>query len=195
MVLSPELGFKSLLALVLLAQCAVLLGDDGKSKPPTTVAAVDLARYAGTWYEIAKIPNRFQRACDRDTTATYTVRDDGRLTVINRCIERDGTPKEARGVARVVDGRTCARLKVSFVRFLGLQLFWGDYWIIGLAPDYRYAVVGTPTRKYGWILSRTPAMAPADLATVHQLLQRNGYNPDDFQMTRQTAAGTDPSPQ
>ncbi|MEJ2615767.1 MAG: lipocalin family protein [Ignavibacteriaceae bacterium] len=153
---------------------------------PVTVDSVDLTKYAGLWYEIAKIPNSFQKSCARNTTATYKLRDDGKIDVINKCIEKNGDINEAKGIAEVADIATNAKLEVSFVRILGIQLFWGDYWIIGLDKDYKYAVVGTPTRKYGWILSRTPGLSTRDMNTIYNLLRAQGYNPKDFVMTEQT---------
>ena len=105
--------------------------------------------------------------------------------MVNRCVESDGTADEAKGIARVVDTTTNSRLQVSFVRLLGLQLFWGDYWIIGLDPDYRYAIVGSPTRKYGWILSRTTSLSPEDSAKVDTVLKEQGYDPNAFVPTEQ----------
>jgi len=150
-----------------------------------TVDSVELNKYVGLWYEIAKIPNSFQKKCSRNTTATYVLRDDGRIDVINRCVESDGTVDEARGIARVVDTVTNSKLEVSFVRVLGLQLFWGDYWIIGLDCEYKYAVVGTPSRKYGWILSRTPTLSHEDLDKIFETLRFQGYDPKSFVFTEQ----------
>ena len=152
---------------------------------PTTVDSVDLNKYVGLWYEIAKIPNSFQRNCDHNTTATYKLIEDEKIEVINRCIEKDGSVNEAKGIAKVVDTKTNSKLEVSFVRIFGISLFWGDYWIIGLDKDYRYAVVGTPTRKYGWILSRSPKLSDEDMGNIFTLLRRQGYNPKDFEMTEQ----------
>ena len=150
-----------------------------------TVDSVELKKYVGLWYEIAKIPNSFQKNCSRNTTATYVLRKDGRIDVINRCVESNGTVDEARGVARVVDTVTNSRLEVSFVRVLGLQLFWGDYWIIGLDSEYKYAVVGTPSRKYGWILSRRPVLSQEDLNKIFEILRSQGYDPKLFVFTEQ----------
>ena len=154
-------------------------------KEPATVDSVDLERYAGTWYEIAKIPNRFQRKCSRNTTATYRLRSDGRIDVVNRCVDDSGNIIEARGIAKTSDPETNAKLKVSFVRLFGISLFWGDYWIIGLDRDYSYAVIGTPSRKYGWILSRAPVMSETDLADAFVILEEQGYDPDDFEKSAQ----------
>lgn len=151
-----------------------------------TVKSVKLAKYTGIWYEVAKIPNRFQKQCDRNTTATYELQSDGTLSVINRCIESDGSEDSADGVARVVDTLTNARLEVSFFSILGFHLFWGDYWIIGLDEDYQFAVIGTPSRKYGWILCRQPKISDENMEKAFAILRSQDYNPDDFILSRQT---------
>ncbi len=122
--------------------------------PLQVVSFVDLNRYMGTWYEISRYPHRFQEDCV-GSTATYNLRDDGKVDVLNQCYKEklDGELKKAHGKAWVVDPATNAKLKVSF--------FWpfsGDYWIIDLGENYEYAVVGDPNRKYLWILSRSPKM-------------------------------------
>ncbi|MBN1480133.1 hypothetical protein EH223_19425 [candidate division KSB1 bacterium] len=149
-----------------------------------TVEFVDLDRYAGLWYEIAKIPNRFQKRCASGTTAEYKLIDNGYVQVINRCREANGDQASIKGRARVVDSRTNARLQVSFVRFFGKNWFWGDYWIIGLDKNYQWAVVGHPDRTYGWILSRTPEMAESDLQSCYQILREQGYDPQTFVATK-----------
>ena len=149
---------------------------------PRTVAAVDLPRYLGTWYEIARLPNRFQdgggRACEQ-VTATYTARPDGRIGVLNRCDDA-GRPRVAAGQAYVVEGSGGARLRVSF-----FWPFYGDYWVVGLDPDYRWAVVGDPDRKYLWILSRRPAMPPADYAAAVGIARAQGFAVEALRPTRQ----------
>lgn len=154
--------------------------QDSAGRPVTTVSAVDIERYVGLWYEIARVPNRFQKDCARGTTAEYTRRDDGRIEVVNRCEKEDGSVIEARGIAKVVDEAGNAKLKVSFVSFLGWRPFWGDYWVIGLDEEYRWAVVGTPDRKYGWILARTSSLDDESLEEVYSVLERNGYKRDAF---------------
>lgn len=138
-----------------------------------TVEHVDLGKYAGVWYEIARYPNSFQKGCVA-TTATYSLRDDGRVDVVNRC--RKGSPtgplKVAHGQAKVVDAATNAKLKVSF-----FWPFWGDYWVIELGPDYRYAVVGHPDRDYLWILSRSPSMDDATYQGIERRLKDQDYDP------------------
>jgi apolipoprotein D and lipocalin family protein len=152
-----------------------LTGGCGALYPPLDVVAkVELDRYAGTWYEIARYPNSFERGCV-GVTADYTPRDDGRIDVVNTCFESslDGPSRDILGSARVVDETTNAKLKVSF--------FWpfeGDYWIIDLAEDYSYAVVGEPARRFLWILSRTPAMDDALYEDIIAWLPEVGYDPD-----------------
>lgn len=122
------------------------------------VRDVDYQRYAGTWYEIARLPNRFQRACAGDVTATYAPRPDGRIEVTNRCRQSDGNFREAKGVARRVERQPSSVLEVRFAPALlsFLPAVWGDYQIIALGADYEFAVVGTPNRSYLWILARRP---------------------------------------
>jgi apolipoprotein D and lipocalin family protein len=115
------------------------------------VPHVELKKYLGKWYEVAHLPARFQEGCS-DTTATYTLSEDGSISVLNEC-RRNGKVKRAKGKAKVVDKNSGAKLKVTF-----FWPFYGDYWIINLGDNYDYAVVGTPNRKYLWILSRTPQM-------------------------------------
>lgn len=122
-----------------------------KNKPLKTVGHVELEKYLGKWYEIAKFPQGFEKGCT-DVTAEYNLRDDGKIGVLNSCI-KDGQPKTSEGVALVDDKESNAKLEVQFQ-----WPFNGKYWIIVLAPDYSYAVVGHPNRKYLWILNRKPVM-------------------------------------
>lgn len=157
------------------------------SRDVQTVARVDLARYAGNWFEIARFPNRFQQRCAGEVQASYAVRTDGRVDVINRCTGEDGRVVEARGVARVVDTRTYARLKVRFAPALlsWLPIVWGDYWVVGLADDYSWAVVGSPDRKYLWILARTTALAGESYERALATARDNGFAVERLVATRQ----------
>ncbi len=173
---------KLFLIIFILSVSIMKAQTSNKIGEPVTVDSVDLSRYVGKWYEIAKIPNSFQKKCASNTTATYVFRKDGNIDVINRCIEKNGSISEAKGIARIVNKKTNAKLEVSFVRIFGISLFWGDYWIIGLDKNYNYAVVGTPTRKYGWILSRTSVLSKNDLDQAFTILRNQGYNTNDFEM-------------
>jgi len=163
-----------------------------QSDPVRTVDAVDLTRYLGEWFEIARFPNRFQNACTGDVRATYTRRPDGRIDVFNRCRSTDGRLIDARGVARIVDARTSAKLKVRFApaALSFLPFVWGDYWIISLADDYSWAVVGSPDRAYLWILARAPAMETAQLAAARAAARANGFDVDRLEMTPHGRVGT-----
>ncbi len=141
------------------------------SEPPPVVPQVDLARYMGTWHEVARLPNRFQRGCGC-TTATYALRPDGRVSVLNQC-GVEGKTKAARGWAKVVDRSTNAKLKVTF-----FWPFFGDYWVLALDPDYRWVLVGTPNRKYLWVLSRTPRLEEATLQGLLERARTLGYDTD-----------------
>ncbi len=169
---------------------AVASGPDTgthQQKPPETVKQVNLERYTGLWYEIARLPNRFQKKCAGETTADYSLREDGKITVVNECKKLDGKIDRIKGIAKVVDKNTNARLKVSFFSLLGFSLFWGDYWIIGLDDNYRWAIIGSPNRKYGWILAREPHLGSEQLQYIYQILEKQGYNPGEFQMTPQVS--------
>ena len=162
-----------LVALVLAATGCAESTTQRESLPPLqTVERVELDRYLGTWYEIASYPQRFQKGCT-GTTATYSLRDDGRIDVLNRCRKDalDGKLDEANGLARVVDDKSNAKLEVSFFR-----PFWGDYWIIDLGQDYEYAVVGHPGRDFLWILSREPQMSDAAYQAIITRLEEQQYD-------------------
>ena len=156
-----------------------------------TVSTVDLNRYLGTWFEVARLPNRFQETCAKNVQASYGRRADGRLDVINRCETSDGRTIEARGLARVVDSSGSAKLKVRFAPAVlsFLPFVWGDYWIIGLDPDYRWAVVGSPDRRYLWILSRAPVLDAEALGAATAIARQNGF--DTGRMTAPARAAGD----
>ena len=153
-----------------------------KDKPPLTVVdRVDLERYLGKWYEIASYPAWFQKGCT-GSTAEYSLLPDGKIQVVNRCRKNglDGPLKESKGKAEVADTATNAKLKVWF--------FWpfkGNYWIIDLNPDYQWAVVGEPSRKYLWILSRMPTMDETVYQEILGRLPQKGYDPARLHRTAQ----------
>lgn len=153
------------------------------------VPTVDLNRYAGTWYEVARLPNRFQKQCISDVTATYTLLEDGEIRVVNRCRKENGEIDEAEGRAkRANDDGPNTKLKVRFAPAIlsFLPFVWGDYWIIDLASDYSYAVVGEPDRKYLWVLSRTPTMDETTLKNVLDRIGKQGYDLTGLVRTIQT---------
>ncbi len=153
---------------------------------PTAIENVDVEQYMGLWYSIASIPATFERACVQGTTAKYRLLSDGRIEVTNTCFRADGSTFSAMGRAWVPDPSEPAKLKVSFVRLLGRWFFPGDYWILDLAPDYRYAVVGHPMRKYGWILSRSPTLPEETLEGIFERLEAKGYDRNDFRRIDQS---------
>ncbi len=158
-----------------LAFVSVVLAGDQRTLE--TVSQVNLDRYVGTWYEIARLPNWFQDQCIGNVTADYRQLENGNIEVVNRCLDENGMMDEARGVARIVNASTNAQLEVSFVSVFGWNLFWGDYWILDLGDEYEYAVVGMPSRKYAWILSRTIQLSPEVWRHIRQVLTRAGYDP------------------
>ncbi|MBR0671924.1 lipocalin family protein [Neoroseomonas soli] len=172
---------RALLALPLLAAACATQPDQ---TTPRTVGQVDLARYVGRWYEVARFPASFQdnaRLRCEDVTATYTQRPDGRIDVVNSCRNAlaGGEERIAEAVAySAAPGND--RLRVSF-----FWPFYGDYWVIGLDPGYRWAVVGAPGRDYLWILSRTPVLPPADHAAAVEIARREGFDVSRLQATPQ----------
>jgi apolipoprotein D and lipocalin family protein len=167
---------------------ALSLAASGAERPAVKpVASVDLDRYLGRWYEIARYPNFFQKSCAGEVTATYERRANGQIRVVNRCVRANGSVNEAEGAARPVEGGGNARLKVRFAPgWLSVFPFvWADYWVIGLADDYRWALVGTPNGNYLWILSRTPMLADADWEAAVAKARENGFDPSRLERTRQ----------
>lgn len=129
-------------------------------EPLLTVPSVDVPRYMGVWYEIAKFPNRFQKMCASNTSAQYSARTDGTVSVRNRCTDADGKISEVEGQARQLGNATSPRLEVRFApAWLSfLPFVWGDYWVIDLDADYQLVAVSEPKREFLWVLSRTPTV-------------------------------------
>lgn len=171
----------AMIASVCAASLRAMAWVDAKPAPLASVNSVDLQRYVGKWYEIARYPARFQRDCASDATADYELRPNGKVGVVNTCRKSDGKIKKASGSAKVVHASN-ARLKVTF-----FWPFYGDYWIIGLDANYRWAVVGEPGRKYLWILSRTPQMNEADYQQAVEQARAAGYDPARLMKTPQSA--------
>jgi len=166
---------QSALALLVVLAAVAFAAPVRAADPLSVVPELDLDRYAGTWHEVARYPNFFERNCASDVTANYTRNADGTITVVNACRKEDGSTMSAEGLARVV---APAKLEVRFApAWLGwLPFVWGDYWVIELASDYSYAVVGDPSREYLWILARDPRMDDATYARITGGLARFGYD-------------------
>jgi apolipoprotein D and lipocalin family protein len=163
--------------------------------PPSTVTSVDLQRYQGRWVQLATIPAPFQRDCARNTAANYTALPDGLIKVMNRCTAADGRRIVIEGRARIVDPGTRAKLQVTFVQANGEWVFvpGGDYWILGLASDYQWAIIGDPQRVGGFILSRANSLDGAQLLKVLLTILGKGYNPCSFQLTPAGPPSKDPA--
>ncbi|MGY0504027.1 lipocalin family protein [Luteimonas sp. e5] len=159
------------------------------SSEPATVEHVDLQRYLGTWYEIARKPIRHEDRDARDLTATYELKDNGKIRVLNRCLNEDGEYEDAEGEATALDASN-ARLSVSFMP-KGLR--WvpftqGDYWVLGLDPGYNVALVGTPDRKYLWLLARDAQLDEASIQHWLGIAQSEGYDISDVIRPQQSGA-------
>ena len=153
--------------------------------PVQTIASLDVPRYMGTWFELAKFPNVFQRKCVRNTRAVYTLNVDNTVQVLNRCRIQDGSTIEALGQAKQMGNATSPVLKVRFApEWLGwLPLVWGDYWVIDLDDQYQLAAVSDAKREYLWVLSRSPKTEPRHYAALLQRLQQQGFDIDKLEVT------------
>ncbi|MEP6557077.1 MAG: lipocalin family protein [Burkholderiales bacterium] len=163
--------------------CSLLLLGACASQPQATlptVASVDLAGYMGNWYEIARLPNRFQRDCVADTQASYTLEGDS-VAVVNRCRDKNGKIERAEGVAHVVEGSSNAKLRVSFFR-----PFYGDYWILAFGPARQWVLVGEPGRDNAWVLARSPQLPPPQLDAALSRAAELGFDRAAFLRTPQT---------
>jgi apolipoprotein D and lipocalin family protein len=162
---------------------------DPAKQPLTPVASINIERYQGTWHQLALYPNRFQKACASNTRATYALLGDGQVKVTNQCRNTEGKEVQAIGFARAantpssVAGDTTTtlsppKLQVRFAPqwLTWLPMVWGDYWVIQLAPDYRYAVVGEPRREYLWILARDTQLSSEDWHQIETRLKEQGYD-------------------
>lgn len=178
---AKKLSLSTLLTMALLASLSSGCFMFGGGEPLEVVEKVDIERYMGIWYEIAKYPNSFEAGCFA-VTAEYTLRDDGSVTVHNVCRSEDGQSIERTitGFATVADKETNAKLTVYF-----FYPFGAPYWIIDLDQEYRYAVVGDPTRSFLWILSRTPTLDEETYNGILSRLPAKGYDPARLELMPQ----------
>jgi apolipoprotein D and lipocalin family protein len=182
--------FSLVFATTLMGLSFVALAQDTPSSASTgkleAIASLDLPRYMGRWYEIAKFPNRFQKQCVANTTAEYSM-DAGAVKVVNRCQLANGTEQEAVGAARQLGAANSAKLEVRFApAWLSfVPQVWGSYWVIDLDASYQLAAVSEPSREYLWILSRSPKVDAARYAELLSRLQEKGLNIKQLALTPQ----------
>jgi apolipoprotein D and lipocalin family protein len=179
---------------ITLLACAIAISVSAQSvEPPKQalipVASIDIERYQGTWHQLALYPNRFQKSCVSNTRATYSLMGDGHVRVINQCRNTEGKEVQVIGQARAANATNSLasntttisppKLQVRFApQWLAwLPMVWGDYWVIQLAPDYRYAVVGEPRRELLWVLARDTQLSADDWGLIEKQLMQQGYDP------------------
>lgn len=164
-----------MIPMALTAWVLLMTSSMGNGLANQPVSELDLKRYAGTWHEIAHLPLYFQKKCVSDITAAYTVNDDNTVQVRNACQTRSGSLAVATGVAR--PSNAPGALKVSFApRWLQwISLAWADYWVVDLDPHYQWAVVGSPSKKYLWVLSRSSTMSSSLFQQLKQRAALRGY--------------------
>ena len=181
---------------LLLFLCAIVTLANGQVGPNgslsgtgalTTISTLDVPRFMGTWFEIARYPNWFQRKCASNTNANYSQLPDGTLQVVNRCTTESGNVSEVVGAARQMGNATAPKLEVRFApAWLSfLPAVWGDYWVIDLDPEYRWVAVSEPKRQYLWILSRTPKVSQKVYEELLVRLEKKGFDMHKLEITRQ----------
>ncbi|BDU52079.1 lipocalin family protein [Limnohabitans sp. INBF002] len=176
------------LSCVALHAAAQLQAPSPAALPPvTTIAALDVPRYMGTWYEIAKFPNRFQRKCLANTRAHYLAQTDGSVQVLNSCTTADGNTIDALGLAKQVGPATSPKLQVRFAPawLSWLPQVWGDYWVIDLDAEYQLAAVSDAKREYLWVLSRTPRVPAKTYDGLIERLKAQGFDVQQLELTQQ----------
>jgi apolipoprotein D and lipocalin family protein len=174
----------------------VLVASQQVPGPVQPVSDLDLDRYSGRWYEVARFPNRFQADCVGETTAVYDRMPNGEIRVVNECGVSDGGVKRAEGRARLADRDGPA--SVLEVRFAPgwlsfLPMVWGDYWVLDLTPDYGAALVGDPSREYLWILSRTPVLEAETYARMVATAAAQGFAVERLMQSPAQVEGSPPS--
>ena len=190
MILSRKKTMWSRVVLALVCLWPLLsMGGEKTSLPPlAAVPSLDVPRYMGTWFEIAKYPNWFQKKCTGGgTTAQYRQQADGTVQVINRCRLESGAMNEAMATARQVGSATSPKLKVRFApAWLSfLPFVWGDYWVIDLDEAYQLVAVSEPSQEYLWILARTPQVDPTAYNALQTRLAQKGFDVSKLELTRQ----------
>lgn len=177
----------SLVSLLLIGVAAPQANAQSSDQNVKTIASLDVPRYLGTWYEIAKFPNWFQKKCVANTKAVYSVKPDGNLKVLNSCKTAAGETSEAEGSARQMGAKDSPRLEVRFApEWLSfLPLVWGDYWVIDLDSQYQVAAVSDPRREYLWVLSRTPQIDPKVYEELLQRLKQQQFDIHKLEITSQ----------
>jgi apolipoprotein D and lipocalin family protein len=174
-------------SLVVVLWAALLPLASFAQQPVKSIAELDISRYTGTWYEIAKLPNWFQRKCTQGTQAQYKILGPQKIEVTNKCTTATGEEIKAVGVARPNSSGQVAHLEVRFAPdwTAWLPLVWGAYWVLDLDPDYQLAAVGDPTRSYLWILSRSPVISATQYENLLQRLKVMGFDITKLEKTRQ----------
>lgn len=156
-------------------------------QPLQTIQSLDIPRYMGTWFEIAKYPNRFQKQCVRNTSAEYSLQKDGTVKVLNRCQQASGDMDEAEGQARQIGGLKSPKLEVRFAPawLSWLPMVWGKYWVIDLDSEYQLVAVSEPNREYLWVLARTQQVDKAKYDALLQRLKAKGFDLNKLELSPQ----------
>jgi len=176
------------IALLTILAAAVLTAAEANLQNLKTVPELDLDRYAGRWFELARLPNKYQDKCAGEVTATYRLQRDGRIEVVNECSTADGDTMSVVGAAKMVEPPSKLKVRFAPAWLSFLPMVWGDYWVIDLAEDYSWAAVGEPSREFFWILSRDPRLPEETIQAIIERAEAQGYDLAPLTRTRQKSA-------
>ena len=175
----------------LMASSSLVVSLNARAQEPLApIASLNVPRYMGVWYEIAKYPNSFQKKCVSDTVAQYSAQQDGTVRVLNRCTQEDGKVIDALGQARQMGNATSPKLEVLFApAWLSfLPFVWGNYWVIDIDTDYQLVAVSEPKREYLWILSRTRQVNGKAYDELLARLSKSGFDLKRLERSKQGTA-------
>lgn len=178
------------IALLTILFAAALPAAEANLPDLKVVSELDLDRYAGRWFELARLPNKYQDKCAGEVTATYRLQRDGRIEVVNECSTADGDTMSVVGAAKMVEPPSKLKVRFAPAWLSFLPMVWGDYWVIDLADDYAWAAVGEPSREYFWILSREPRLSEETIQEIVGRAEAQGYDLAPMTRTRQKSAVT-----
>jgi apolipoprotein D and lipocalin family protein len=159
------------------------MGTATYATEPQVVPELNLSKYQGKWFEIARFENPFQTKGQKNVFAKYTLLENGFIEVVNACVQENGTTASVKGLAKIQSPKSSAKLEVSFFDILGWRPVWGDYWVLYIDADYQIAVVGDRKQKYGWILSRSKSITETQAAIATETLDKNGYDSKKLRYT------------
>jgi apolipoprotein D and lipocalin family protein len=154
----------------------IAMGTVTYANEPQVVPELNLSKYQGKWFEISRFPNPFQTKCQKNVSVKFGLLENGFIKVVNSCVQENGTTDSVKGLAKIQDPKSNAKLEVSFFDIFGWRPVWDDYWVLYIDANYQISVIGDRKQKYGWILSRSKSISKTQTAIVTETLDKNGYD-------------------